>query len=95
MQRVIRYCLIPLAIIPSLTIAHIGHDDGSHLSLVGYYLIMLSILVVSALATYGNFKNTSSDQSMSEILQSQPAAKPINKTNIAMGQNSLNEEAKS
>jgi hypothetical protein len=91
MQRIISYCLIPLAIAPSLTIAHIGHDDASHFSLIGYYLVMLSILVVSALAAYGNFKSASSDQPRSEILQSQA----IDKTNIAMEQNPLNKAAKS
>jgi hypothetical protein len=91
MQRFISYCFIPLAILPSLTIAHIGHDDAGHFSLIGYYLVMVSILVVSALAAYGNLKSTSSDQPAAEIVQRQA----IDKTNIAMGQNSLNKEAKS
>jgi hypothetical protein len=94
MLRTIGYCFISLAIIPSLSNAYTGHADGSDGSLAGYYLIMLSILIATALTSYAKYKSTSFDQRMSGMLQSQPEIKSIDETSIPQEQNPLNKEAK-
>lgn len=81
----IRYYLIFLSLIPSLSNAQTGHDDGSDVLLAGYYLIMLSILIVTALTSYAKYKSTSSDQRMSGMLQSRPEIKSIDETSIPQG----------
>jgi hypothetical protein len=94
MQCSFRQYLICLAIFPSVSHAHFGHSDGTAASLASYYLIMLSVLIVTATASLSRYNSAAPDRSKLENRQSVFDSASVDEVSISEEHKPLTQEAK-